>query len=149
MAVPHGFGAPWAVTPYGSGTPISTAAPPGLIYRAAYIDPITRDYVVVDDGNLGRMPIVRQQMLLALLTQKGSSTVLPNFGLELPKKIDENTPRLVRFAVERAVAHITGRQRAKLLDVVVEQPTMIRLQLTVSYRDLTIDANDLVVTRYS
>jgi phage baseplate assembly protein W len=133
-----------AYSPFGPGTPLPATAPPEFpAERAAYMDPRTRDYVLDSESELSRMPVVRQQILLALTTKRGSSTVDPGFGIELPKKIDENIATTMRNAVERATAHITSAGRASITDVTVERH-MLGVRTIVSYNDLTLGTTDFV-----
>lgn len=132
------------LTPFGSGTPSGGPAPPTkLADRAAYLDPRTRDYVVDAEGELARMPTVRQQMLLAVTTRKGSSSVDPGAGIELPKKIDDNIDTVMRQAIERACAHITSAGRAVITEVKTTR-TQLGVKTIIAYNDLTLGKTDFV-----
>lgn len=133
------------INPFAPGTPAPAAAPPSTYAdRAAYLHPRTRDYVLDDESEFARMPIVRQQMLLALTTRKGSCSVDPGAGIELPQKIGPNIDQDMRAAVERACAHITAAGRARITDVKTT-PHMLGVKTVVSYQDLTIGVNDAVI----
>lgn len=130
-------GSPFAVYPFGAGAPATATAPPVVpALTAAFIEPSSRDYVLTPDFETARMPSVRQQMLIALTTVKGSSTAFPELGIALPKKIDENAGHAVKLAVIAAAKHITAAGRARILDVQTEQGWMGMLRILVSYRDL-------------
>ncbi len=127
-----------ATNPFAPGTPAPAAAPPEVpAERAAYLNPRTREYVLDDENELSRMPAVRQQMLLACTTRKGSCSTDRGFGIELPKKIDENIDRAMRAAVERACAHVTSAGRARIT-AVTTTPHMLGVRTVVSYDDLTL-----------
>jgi phage baseplate assembly protein W len=136
------IGSPFAITPFGAGAPANNAAPPVVPdLTAAFVDPVARDYRLTPDAETARMPSVRQQMLLALTTIYGSSTAAPTFGVNLPKKIDENIGRACKIAVASATAHITRAGRARINDVTTEQVNMGLLRITVSYTDLVDGGN--------
>ena len=140
-----GLGAPIGVYPYGSGTPAATNPPPDNgPERAAYIDPVTRDYVIGDDGELERMPGVRQQVMLALTTRKGSAGAALNFGVQLPGRVSSDFKRVVESSVRLALSHIVSAGRMLLQAVQVELGEYGRTLVTVQYRDLTADKNDVI-----
>ncbi len=140
------IGSPFAVYPFGAAAPANMAAPPPVPeLTALYIDPRTRDHVVQGDGESGRMPTVRQQMLLALMTVIGTMSADQGFGITLPRKIDETFERRVRTAVEIACRHITGPKRAKITSVTTDTTTaMGRAVVAVSFTDLTTGLADQV-----
>lgn len=133
-----GFGdSGFAITPFGSGTPLALVAPPTKPpEHAAFIDPVTRDYVLDIEGAAARMPEVRQQMVLAVTTLIGSSSVEPQRGIRQPEKIDENIDRAMLEAVTAATAHVIRAKRATLDAVTTEVVSMGRLRTTISYTDL-------------
>lgn len=136
------IGSPFAVYPFGTGAPTNLAPPPVVpAQTATFVDPVPRDYQLTPDGETARMPSVRQQMLIALTTVKGSMSALPNFGVELPRKIDENVGRLVKIAVVNATKHITDPGRARIDAVTTRQVNMGLLQILVEYEDLIDGGN--------
>jgi hypothetical protein len=136
------IGGAFAVSPFGSGSPASTTASPVVPpLGALYIDPRTRDNVVQTDGELARMPRVRQQMLIAVTTILGSMSTEQTRGIELPKKIDENFARRVEISVRNACKHIVD---AKITSVTTDTSIMGRAIPTVSYTDLTTGLADQI-----
>lgn len=136
------IGSPFAVGPFGAGAPSTVTAPPVVPdLTAAFVDPVPRDYQLTADSETARMPSVRQQMLIALTTVKGSMTALPSFGISLPRKIDENVGRLVKIAVLAATKHITDPGRARIDDVLTQHPNSGLLRITVIYEDLVDGGN--------
>lgn len=133
-----GFGnSAFSVTPFGSGTPATLVAPPTKPpERAAYIDPVTRDYVLDNEGEASRMPEVRQQVVLAVMTIVGSSSTEPRRGIRSPRKIDENIERSMRASVVAATQHIVSAGRATVDDVRSTEVSMGRLRTIISYTDL-------------
>jgi phage baseplate assembly protein W len=142
-----GFGGfPIGSTPFGAGTPVDAIAPPeNKPERARFLNPITGDYEVDDDGEYKRMPIVRQRVLLRLGTLRGSSTVLPNFGLRLPERIDARYKQGAEEAIRVALADMITNREIKIvrIDTTIGNPTG-RVEHTVVYTDLTTGNSDTV-----
>ena len=137
---------PFAVTPYGTGTPATATAPPAERAKGArYLDPVAGDYVLDGEGEYQRMPTVRQQMLLAVVTRFGSSSVEPGRGVKLPDRITSDFERTVSSSVRSATEHITAAGRATLDDVSVKLLQTGRAQITIAYTDLTTDDNGVLI----
>lgn len=145
------IGSSFAIYPFGAGSPSTTTAPPAVpALTALFLDPRTRDHVVMSDSELGRMPVVRQMFAIALMTVVGSMTSNPTFGVDLPKKIDDSFDRRARTAVLNACRHITGPKLATITNITVDTATtMGRANITVSYTDLTTGSADIFSTRGS
>lgn len=136
------IGSPFAVYPFGSGTPATSLATPTVPeLTAPYIDTRTRDYVQQSDGELARMPRVRQQMLIALTTLLGTMSANQKFGITLPKKIDTNFTRRMSIQVRGACKHVVD---ARITAVTTEISGMGSVITTVSYTDLTTGLADKV-----
>lgn len=135
----------FAVTPFGCGTPATATEPPAVAHGARYIDPRTRDWVVGEDGEWQRMPAVRQQVLLAVATIFGSSTVERSRGIRRPVKVGANYDNEMRIAVTNALRFLISSQKIRLLGVTVEHVRPGRALHTISYFDLTLDREDSVV----
>lgn len=137
--------APVGFFPFGFGSPVSVDDPPDAPDQARFVDFLTGDYVVGDDGELERMPITRQRVLLSLATVRGSSTALPAFGVTLPKIIGSNDDALVRQAVERALRPLIDEGSIVLNLVEVDHGNPIgRSRITVDYTDTATEENDRV-----
>jgi len=133
-----GLGSPLGVTPFGTGTPATAQTRPSKSpLGARFLDPTTRDYALDSEGEVKRMPGVRQQVLLAVTTLINSSSTLPGAGISLPRKIGADFARLTRISVEAACAHITESGRATIDDVTAEVVSTGRTLITVTYTDLT------------
>lgn len=144
---PRGWiGSPFAVYPFAATAPASMAPPPvPSDLTALYIDPRTRDHVLQGDGELARMPTVRQQMLVALMTVVESMSTDLRFGIDLPETIDETFPRRMRNAVELACQHITRPKRARVTSVETDIDSVPgRAIPTVSFIDLTTGQPDQI-----
>lgn len=139
------IGSSFAVTPFGVGTPATATAPPKERFTGArYLNPATRDYEVDDEGELARMPPVRQRMLLALTTIKRSSSVAPSLGTELPAKMGKDFEQVARNAVLEATATIVASGDARI-DAVQAIVTQVgRAVIIVSYTDLTTGSQDVL-----
>lgn len=136
------IGSSFAVTPFGAGTPATATAPPVVpTLTAPYIDPRTRDYAAQTDGELSRMPRVRQQMLIAVTTLLGSMSNNQPFGIQLPSKVDENIQRRMDIQVRLACKHVVD---ARISAVTTEVTGTGRVVTTVSYTDITTGLPDQV-----
>jgi len=132
--------------PFGIGTPVSGVAPPiGPPAGARYIDPGARDYTIDDStGQYTRMPVVRQRMLIKLLTVRGSSTVLPELGLEVPRRIGPDFEARVRSMIRVAYKQETDIDKVARIDAVrIDRSTITgRVTITIEYTDLTTGQTD-------
>jgi hypothetical protein len=126
-------------SPFGLGTPVAAAVPPTGKPGSRFIDPRSRDYQIdTATGQLAQMPAARQRVLLALMTVKRSSSVLPNFGIALPGKIDQAYQRRVTDAVRVALRHLTDVERVIRVDsVLVGVRPLGLVTITVAYTDLS------------
>ncbi len=141
------FDSPLGSTPFGAGTPLPAGAPPtGLSTFVRFIDGVTGDFQQdAATGHLAQMPLVRQRVFLALVTRLGSSSVLPGFGLKRPTKIDNSIVRTMQAAARVALYQLTDVEKVvRIDDLIVEQVTSGRVQLTVLYTDLSTGNPDKV-----
>lgn len=136
-----GFGtSPVGSTPFGFGVPTVAPTPPSTVPEGArFIDPFTGDYVLDSEGEYERISGVRQRVVVALTTRKGSSAVLQTFGLKLPDKIDATFQQRVTNAVRAALSHLIAVKPPVIrLDAVeVQTPQPGRAYITVRWTDLT------------
>lgn len=137
---------PFAITPFGAGTPAVAVAPPeNPPAGSRFINPLTRDYERATDGSFRRSPTVRHRLLLAVTTAFRSSSVLRDFGIRKPNKIGTGFAQQMTNAVELAAAHLV-REGVMTLDgvtVVVQRPG--RAQTTIAFTDLTTGNQDELV----
>ena len=149
-----GFGnSAMGTSPFGVGTPLSSADPPTALVQAGlarpgcrFIDPRTRDYVQDDDTRqLAQMPPIRQRVLLALLTVKGSSSVLPRMGVATPRKITEAFDTQMRHAVMSALYQLTTVERVIRVNAIhaTRLSPAGRVLVEVEYVDLTTGEDDI------
>lgn len=148
-----GFGnSALGTSPFGIGTPSTSADPPTALVQAGlarpgcrFIDARTRDYVHDPDTlQLAQMPVTRQRVMLALLTIKGSSTVLPRLGLRMPRKITEAFDTEVRHAVLSALYQLTTVERVIRVNAIhaARLSPAGRVLVEVEYVDLTTGEDD-------
>jgi phage baseplate assembly protein W len=134
-------GSPIGSTPFGTATPVAAPLPPtDGPALARYINPGSRDYALNGtNGQLASMPAIRQRMLLALFTEKGSSSALPWLGVSMPKKIGTSFERLVHSAVRLACAQLTDIEKVVRIDgiQILDEGVQGRRYILVSYTDLT------------
>lgn|GEM_PF-2429335 len=138
--------APIGSTPFGLGTSASGPVPPRRRILAPYIDPATGDCVVAEDGELEGMPVNRQRVMLTCLTRPGSSSVLPDWGVELPPKITESYPGEVRAEVLRAHRFMTSVGDITIEGVDTETTSAGRVQVLVSYTDMRTGESDRAIS---
>lgn len=117
---------------------------------ARYVNPRTGDYEVLSTGELARMPVVRQRVLLAVTTLLGSSSVVPGFGAQIPRKIDATWERRARNSIRLALSQLADVERVIRIDTILfaETNTVGRRQITISYTDLVTTENDAVRVEY-
>lgn len=142
-----GFGSqPFGSSPYGIGTPAAATESGGSILRdettgqawgSRKIDPVTKDYVLDDNGRILGMSDVHQLVLLAVSTTKGSSA-MRQLGQEI-KGIDRITTNFVRrvdTTLRAAVQHLVDKELIEVLGVTVD---VVRPGVTLArlrWRDL-------------
>lgn len=133
-----GFGlSPMGLFAYGSGTPLPADQLSDNVTNARYISVNNGDFLALDDGSLADMPPIRQRVILALATEKGSAAGLEWLGITLPKKIDAAFETAARNAVRLALYQLLEVEKVIRLDaVIVEKLTQGRVVLNVSYTQL-------------
>lgn len=139
-----GFGAqPMGTSPFGVGTPTSATEPPDGPAGSRYLNPVTRDYEIDDTTRqFKQMPPTRQRVLLAVMTDLGSSA-LPRFGVKRPPRMGETFEREQANAVRRALRHMTDVEKVLSIDSIkVERGLGGRARTTIAYTDLLADTAD-------
>jgi phage baseplate assembly protein W len=134
--------------PFGLGTPATSEPPPTGPAGSRYLNPATRDFEVDQvTGQFAQMPPVRQRVLLALITIRGSSSVLPSFGVHVPPKMNELFEAQVRNSVASALRQLTDVEQVIRVDRIdVERGTGGRALITVSYTNLQSGEEEEPVT---
>ncbi len=137
---------PFGTSPFGIGTPATLPDPISGLPGVRFLDPRSRDYQYDSTtGQLAQMPTVRQRVLLSLLTLRGSSTVLPEFGVELPKKIDQAFERRVKDSVRIALRQLTEIERLIRIDgILISNRGGGRVVVTVAYTHTNDGTTDQV-----
>lgn len=142
-----GFGSmPCGSGPYGINTPVTAAGNEGpvladdlgAVQGARYINPRTRQYEFDANGRYKGMPNVRQLMLLAFLTVKGSSAV-PTLGIEEPSGvIGRNFVERRRESIRQAVAPHVRARLVEILSIDIDVTNRPVFTL-VRWKDLTTE----------
>jgi hypothetical protein len=123
-------------TPYGVGTTTDdTAAPTLPADKAAYLDPVTKDYATDDDGELQRMPITRQRVYLALATVKWP----PRIGADFVQNIKTTAQLALQFLIDEQAIDLVNVSAADRADGVTG-----RAQVVVEYFDISEGEPDQV-----
>jgi hypothetical protein len=140
--------APLGVTPMGFGAPATATSLCNNILEdnysvkkdARYIDPLTKDYKIDVNGVTEGMSSVAQQVYLALVSYRNSTSV-PGLGSSLSdiKTYNKNTiTSLVTDKVKQALKTLIDSKTISLGSVSVLQfPNKVALQVTVSWTDLS------------
>ncbi len=138
-------------TPFGVGTPTEATAPPeDPPERARFLNRLTKDYEVDSDGEYKRMPVVRHRMYFATTETKGSSTVRPEDGIDLPPKIEQDFELRVEDSVRqsRVISDMIATREMSLDAVITERSAdnvTGRARITIAYTDLNDNESDSLV----
>lgn len=138
-----GFTPIGVTTPAGFTEPLAPPDPPDVLPDGSrWIDPATKDWSPdTDNANeWKRMPETRQRVLLALTTLAGSSSVLFDFGIRLPRKMGGDFERRATVAVQAALRQLVVVEKRIRIDSVSVERTAQRAQIVVSYTDLSTGA---------
>ncbi len=141
-----GFGlSPAGTGAFGIGTPAEPAAETTGTIGIRWINPATRDYEVdIVTGNLKQMPSVRQQVMLAISTIRGTATPSPRFGVVLPNKMANTFESECKIACRAALAHLTSPDPPliKIHNITVTKGRNSRAEILIDYTDLTTGQRD-------
>ncbi len=124
----------FGVSPYGPGTVAAHPEPPrDPPSGAKFLNYLTKDYERATDGSYRRMPTTRQRVLIAIGTEQGSSSVLPELGSKFPDKIDESYQGKSQAEAARCLAGLIAEQEIVLGEVTIEQTETGRVEITIPY----------------
>lgn len=125
--------------PFGLGSPASASEPPEGSAGCRWLNPTTGDYEQDDDTRqFKQMPTVRHRVRMILGTKKGSSSTLPDLGVEWPSKMGDTYEAECKAAVALALQRMTDIEKVVRIDaVIVEKGAGGRSRVTVSFTDLT------------
>lgn len=136
------------VAPTGFGVGDPAPVPPTGPWGSRYINPATGDYEYDPaTRQLKQMPAVRQRFVLKLTTLLGSSSVRPDDGIRLPRKIDASVQREIDDAVRQTMRQETDVEKvARIVAVTVERDPQNsgRAAVVVAFTDLTTGTEDQV-----
>lgn len=141
-----GFGiSPIGTGAFGLGTPGEAPEPTTGSVGVRWINPATKDYEVnTGTGNLKQMPGVRQQVMIAISTLKGSSAPNPRFGVVLPNKMNETFESECKTACRAALQHLTKSDSPliKINRIIVTRGRNSRAEIIIDYTDLETGETD-------
>jgi hypothetical protein len=128
-----GFGS----TPFGVGTPLPADEPPGATTGLSrYLNPNTGDYLYdTTTRQLAQMPLNRQRVLIALLTERGSS-VVRSLGIVGPKKMGTNFDAEMSSAVRSALRPLVEAGAIRIEQIIPRRESTGRGGAVVVYTDL-------------
>src|SRR5262245_27076239 len=136
----------FGLSPYGTGTPVTGAAPPTGTAGSRYINPATRDYEQDSTTKqLAQMPAIRQRVLLAVIPAFHSSTVYEG-GIKTPRKMGTLFKTEMHNAVRATLKQLTDVEKVIRIDsITVERGgNSGRSRTTIEYTDLTTNLSDTV-----
>lgn len=147
-----GFGTePFGSAPYGLGTPATAAPIEGAIFAdpvtgethgGRLIDPKTKDYVYKDGRAVG-MGNVKQRVLLAVSTEKGSSAMRElGHTLKRIERISANILYEVRAILLAAVRHIVAEGLMEVVNITVQKGGTGQVFARMQWRDLSTGADE-------
>lgn len=120
---------PAGTSPYGVGTPAVAPVPGGAIFIAddgtrtgsRKIDEKTRSYAFNEFGRIVGMKDVRQLVLLAIATTKGSA-IISTLGhtLSTIKDIGPDFDRRVRTVLNEALSDLVARNLVEVVEILVD-----------------------------
>lgn len=123
--------------PFGSGTPVDASAPPeSPLSVARFLNPVTKDYELADDGEYRGMPTVRHRALMLLSTTLTSATGIPEAGLQLPLRIDGRYPQKAAEKIRLALDPLISANELRI-DRIDTDTSLGRAEHIVSFTDLT------------
>ncbi len=151
-----GFGSQFnGSSPYGIGTPAVYTGNAGrplqdeqdVQHGSRYIDSLTKDYVIDENGRLGGMSNIHQLVLLAVSTTRGSAAVR-TLGHDLRNidRITTNFTRRVDATLRTALRDLTSRGLIEVVSVSTEQLLPGRAYARLRWRDLTTGSADVIET---
>jgi len=137
------------ITAAGTGEPATIVDNPKPSEGSLYLNPYTKDYQLDSaTGQLAQMPPVRQMVMLALSTWKGSATAVPWLGVKYPDKVGPTFVSEVGDSARSALSHLTTEDSPQItidrVNVEIVNGVQGRVVVTVSYTDLTTGEYDAV-----
>jgi hypothetical protein len=134
---------PGGTGPFGIGTPAEASERPTGAAGVRFINPDTRDYEQdPSTSQLAQMPSVRQRVMLALVTEFGSSGV-DGFGFKRPPKMGTGFERVTELAVRTALRQLTDVERIIRVDqVLVDRLNTQRARINVTFTNLETGKQD-------
>jgi hypothetical protein len=136
--------APMGSSPMGVGQPEDAPPPPTGHGGCRFINAATGDYEIDPvTGQYAQMPPVRQRVLIALLTIRGSNSANPALGIKRPRKMGDRFQAEMEQAVRESLRQLTEVENVMAIDfILVERGAGGRARVTVSYEDLTTGERD-------
>lgn len=134
----NGYGtSPFGTSPFGFWQPARRTPSNRTVVNARQLDPITRAPVIVDGKFVEDSP-VRQRVLLAMQTTKGSIPGLESWGnnLKAVTHVDENFASNVQAYIREALKPI---QEIEILEITAEPQN-----ITLTYRIKRTGENETI-----
>lgn len=126
-------------SPLGFGDPTEATAPPKpQTLFSTWVSPALKDYEIdPETRQLGEVPAILGRIIYLLTQEKGSSSLLPNDGIEYPVLVTEDFDKRVEASVRKALRQLTTVERVITVDAVVVELAGARTRYLLRYTDLT------------
>ncbi len=140
--------APLGFVPLGFGAPATADQIPRGNSPYSFIDPSTGDFTsTLTPGILDAMTKNSQRVLLALMTEQGSSTALPDFGNAANKlgKIDETFDGQLKDRIYTALTQLTSVEKViTVTSIIINEISPGHINYSVFFYDLEREEADFI-----
>lgn len=133
--------------PFGSGTPLPSAAPAFGPFGSPWLNSASRDYEIdPNTRQLKQMPTIRQRVFFTLATTRGTMAADIAFGVQLPPVINSSWEAQAEQEIRSGFIQMTDVEKVIRIDLITFAFfTAGRVQTTVQYTDLTTGIADQTV----
>ena len=123
---------------FGIGAPAIADAPVSGAAGLRFLRPITRDYQLdPQTGQLAQQPELQHRVVMTLLTDQGSSSAQPRFGILAPRIMGSGFEGQMERSVRDALRYLTDDEGIMRIDqVIVERVGTMRARVVVQFTDL-------------
>ena len=142
---------PLGTASLGYGSPATSDQLPRQNSPFRYLDPATGDWQsTITPGILDNMNRNSQRVLLALMTEQGSSTAIPSFGntANQLQKIDETFERELENRVRICLSSLTDVEKVvTITEIVTNEVNPGSVNYTVFFYDLEAERSDFLTLK--
>jgi len=130
--------------PLGYGDPDEAEDPPeDAQLLSTWVSPATKQYEIDPvRGSLAEVSPVRGRVIYCLTQRLGSSALLPDDGVEYPKRVDDVFVATVQSRVRAALRQLTDVERVMRIEAIIVEEAGRRSRFLIHYTDLTTGAHE-------